>query len=489
MSTGPRQVVDVNGTRYALGRQLGRGGQGAVYEVEGGRLAAKLVFDRSPSRRERLRNQLAQVRRLPIEDLDIVRPLERLRDPHVGYVMERLTGMVPLGELARAPRDVSLVPWYFSGGGLRRRLRLLGRVAELLAQLHGRGLVYADPSPHNAFVSGAREDHEVRLIDADNLHHQSAPGAPGIYTPGYGAPELVTGRGAVNTLTDTHAFAVIAFRVLAQVHPLLGDAVAFGDPEREEEALAGRLPWVDAPEDDSNRTSSGIPRALVLSERLKELFQQTFGPGLLQPMVRPGVASWAERLHAAADATLDCGGCGGTFYERAEACPWCDEVKGPHVLAHFFLSDPAVLSCKACGTRYPVEDATCPGCREPRPPDVGRASLVRQPDARRRRMARAVVTERLPLLVTERLISGRIGKGSHVPRVEARLEGDRLVLRSLDGAAYSLSSSSGARSDEVGERSTRIRLEPRQESWRLHLGELSRPHRIVGFELRTGGAA
>jgi hypothetical protein len=40
MTSAPRQVTDINGVRYSLLRQLGRGGQGAVYEVDGGRLAA-----------------------------------------------------------------------------------------------------------------------------------------------------------------------------------------------------------------------------------------------------------------------------------------------------------------------------------------------------------------------------------------------------------------------------------------------------------------
>ena len=64
--TATRQVSDLNGARYVLTRQLGRGGQGAVFEVKGGRLAAKIIFDTQPSRRERLRNQLTAVRRLQL---------------------------------------------------------------------------------------------------------------------------------------------------------------------------------------------------------------------------------------------------------------------------------------------------------------------------------------------------------------------------------------------------------------------------------------
>ncbi|HZI04386.1 MAG TPA: serine/threonine-protein kinase, partial [Archangium sp.] len=271
MSDQERQVVDVNGMRYRLGRRLGQGGQGAVFEVEGGRLAAKLVFDRSASRRERLRNQLIHVKRLALGDLEIARPLEMLRMPHVGYLMELLTGMVPLKQLTHLPRkDLSLSQWYISGGGLRRRLRLLGRAADLLSQLHGKGLVYADPSPHNIFVSANPDGHELRLIDADNLHYQSAPLATGIYTPGYGAPEVVRGQRGVDTLTDAHAFAVIVFQTLAQVHPLLGDAISDGEPEQEEAALQGGLPWIDHPEDGRNRSSRGFPRDIVLSPRLKE---------------------------------------------------------------------------------------------------------------------------------------------------------------------------------------------------------------------------
>ena len=84
MTTASRQVADVNGARYVLTRQLGRGGQGAVFEVKGGRLAAKLIFDTLPSRRERLRNQLTAVKRLQLADLEIARPLEMLREPALG---------------------------------------------------------------------------------------------------------------------------------------------------------------------------------------------------------------------------------------------------------------------------------------------------------------------------------------------------------------------------------------------------------------------
>ena len=66
-------------------------------------------------------------------------------------------------------------------------------MAELLAAIHGRGLVYVDPSPHNVFVSEPADADEVRLIDVDNLRPATTPGRT-VYTPGYGAPEIVQAR-------------------------------------------------------------------------------------------------------------------------------------------------------------------------------------------------------------------------------------------------------------------------------------------------------
>ena len=300
----PDTVTSIHGNRYRIGRQLGRGGQGVVFAVEGERMAVKLLRDRSPRARERLRDQLAMVGRLPLEGLAVARPIEQLRPPHVGYVMELFTGMAPLGSLLRPPKGTKgIAEWYFEGGGLRRRLRLLARVAEVVAELHGRGLVYVDLSPHNVFVSERPNACEVRLIDTDNLRTATAAGRP-LYTPGYGAPEVVRGTGVQNTLGDAHAFAVLAFETLALVHPLLGDAVRDGEPELEEQALAGRLPWIDAACDDRNRSSDGIPREIVLSRILREDVSRAFGPGLSDPDERPGLAQWGEHLHRAADRDL-----------------------------------------------------------------------------------------------------------------------------------------------------------------------------------------
>ena len=69
---------------------------------------------------------------------------------------------------------------------------------------------------------------EAWLIDADNVASQSRDGQQGVFTPDYGAPEILRGESGINTLTDSWSFAVMAYRVLTLIHPLKGDVVLEG---------------------------------------------------------------------------------------------------------------------------------------------------------------------------------------------------------------------------------------------------------------------
>ena len=77
----------------------------------------------------RMRNQLIHVRRLTVSDLPLAKPLEMLRPPHTGYVMELLTGMAPIEWILLEPLERKVVRvvsanWWAtahpssSGGGL-----------------------------------------------------------------------------------------------------------------------------------------------------------------------------------------------------------------------------------------------------------------------------------------------------------------------------------------------------------------------------------
>lgn len=459
-----KSVVDANGVRYELVELLGRGGQGAVYAVKGGRLAVKLVARRSPRERERMRNQLTLVRRLPIGELSLAKPLELLRPPHTGYVMELLTGMVPIRTLLTPPKgEAASVEWYLRTGGLRRRLLVLARAAHTLSQLHGRAIAYSDPSPANIFISEDPTFAEVWLIDTDNLRYESSPGGlAGVYTPGYGAPELVQGKSGVTTLTDAHSLAVIAFQVLTLIHPFVGDFVDAGEPELEEQAFAGLLPWVDDANDDRNRSSFGIPRQWVLSKRLSEAFERTFGAGRVAPSERPGAAEWAERLFAAADATLPCPACRSAYYCNQLRCPWCDADRPAFATVVFHLWDPRQGAAGGVVTK-PQRGAS-------RPVIVGHG----------------VVASKSAFIVTRRLAFDVQGPGADEPVVEASLSHDEVSVRSLDGKEYKLFSPTGDRQTVVTARPQRIRLVPEQASWRLHFGEMGHLHRVLSFELRPG---
>ena len=463
--TRPQQVTSIHGRRYRLGRELGRGGQGAVYAVEGERLAVKLLHGRSPQLRERLRDQLAMVARLPLDGLAVARPMDQLRPPHVGYVMELFTGMVPLRSLLRPPKDVAgVTQWYLDGGGLGRRLRLLAHVAEAVSALHGRGLVYADLSPHNVFVSESTDDTEVRLIDIDNLHPATTAGRL-IHTPRYGAPEVVRGIGLPSTLADAHAFAVLAFETLALVHPLLGNGVRDGEPQLEDRALRGELPWIDAP-DDGNRSSDGIPRDLVVSELLQQDFQRAFVSGLSSPSERPGMTTWTEHLHRAADRTIICSSCSGSYFVPCTAYPWCGTSRPDCMVARVTLWDPE------------RRQRTMDRCVRKKP------GIVATVHGKERVLDHIVVSEGPTIQLTERVTHDGSGKRPTMAIVFAER---RVTVTPLGDESLRLVST-GDQPERQLKQPTPLPVDAGHVSWRVHFREDDQLHRAIRLDLHKGAA-
>lgn len=327
-----RTVLDQHGQSYELTGRIGEGGQGIVCKTNYPNVLVKVARATTEEKKASWTNKIRALMRQPLEGLPIAHPLALITHPQPGYVMELMDGLVPMNELMQEATDALMsdagLSGYVKTGGLLRRLRILARLARVLADLHGRGLAYGDLSPANVFVSQSLEYAEAWLIDADNVASQSRDGQQGVFTPDYGAPEILRGESGINTLTDSWSFAVLAYRVLTLIHPLKGDVVLEGEPEREEAALRGELPWVDHPVDRSNALSIGLPREFTLNAPLRALFEQCFNAGLNNPGERPSLNEWADAFEAATGHCDQCESCGSTFfYTSKHICPFCDHAQ------------------------------------------------------------------------------------------------------------------------------------------------------------------
>ena len=272
--------------------------------------------------------------------------------------MELMDGLEPMKLMLESSltglRDGNGVSVYLHSGGMSRRIRILARLARSLASLHGRALAYGDLSPANIFVSMAHQYSEVWLIDCDNLSVLSHEGGQKVYTPDYGAPEILRNESGINSLTDSWSFSVIAFQLLSMLHPLKGDMVNDGTPELEDAALHGELPWIDHPGDERNRTINGLPRDQILTKRLREYFEQCFNAGLNDPEARPSLAAWAEAFEAASMLLARCDsdlGCGNAFlFNARRECPFCGHIQAREralILKHYVHATLAELGDEA----------------------------------------------------------------------------------------------------------------------------------------------
>ena len=452
LSETPAEVVDDDGRVWRLDRRLGTGGQGDVYSVPSQPLAVKVLHDDNPVARAALQDRLRAVRRLPLQDIPIASPLVLLARPHTGYVMKLIDGVQPLDDLRPSPRVADVAQWYFDTGGLRRRLRVLARLADALDHLHSRAIVYGDLSLANVLISEDKASDVVWLIDPDNLRYSSAPGR-WIMTPHFGAPELHrrTAR-APTTLTDAHSLAVIVYEILTLKHPLLGGVLVDENAALEERAFRGELPWVAHPDDDRNEQLAGLPWPMVLTRRAFDLARRTFEAGLSDAKTRPSAGEWARELRWASGMCLECQACEQTFLAGARNCPWCGTDR-PRV---------ALVTVAVCSEQGQEN-------RDKRLPHL----VCRTDDA--------IVIRRFEAFGDRDLAS----QGEVVATV--RLDGDRLLYEpQVDGTLIGKGHSE-LRPIEQGRTVPITASGDGMLPWVIHFGEPGSLHRIARLQLVAGG--
>ena len=324
-----QKVMDEQGAHYELKKEIGEGGQGSVWETQYDKILVKRFRKISKEQRDKIYRRMKYVMlRTDLPDQEIATPKAFLADPDSGYVMELMDEMVSMGTLIKPTRQKDVLKWYKESGAIRRRIQLLHRLSRTLVDLHSAGFVFGDLSPSNIFVSEDSDHNEVQLIDCDNLVLISESDSK-LHTPRYAAPELVRGERVHTSMTDAYSFASVAYELLTLNHPLIGDFVANGDPELEEQAFRGELPWVEDEEDDRNAHSGGLPSDKVIFPSLKKLFIKTFS-GTRDPWLRPSMQEWHEALEYVLHGFLKCDYCGSYFpYNKDYICPFCYDENNP----------------------------------------------------------------------------------------------------------------------------------------------------------------
>lgn len=363
---------------HKISSKLGQGGQGIVHRTNDPDIAIKRVIEggKYVTDKEYIDEYIEKIKHikyLPFPlNINIATPIALLHD-NAGYVMQLLTEMLPFEYfwsdanslkkieeqdipvwLQGMPMEAAKeIIYYRDTGGLKRRLNALYNASEILARLHAQGLVYGDISPGNVFVSKKHINVKVWFVDPDNLRFYTPLVKNGAYTPKYGAPELVQGLANGSYRTDCHAYATMAFYMLSMIHPFIGEKVldndAFDDwsddeydeKNIDEQAYAGKLPWVDDRLDDSNQNQSGLPRTLILTEKLSKLFHLTFSAGREIFWKRPSVFHWTEALAEAYDKVVVCSDCQMSWLYDVDTdnCPYCNTPKPKCLMLNTFVLD------------------------------------------------------------------------------------------------------------------------------------------------------
>ncbi|MBM7562242.1 serine/threonine protein kinase [Fusibacter tunisiensis] len=322
---------------YEILKEIGMGGQGAVYKVtDGDRYLALKWYKQTTATPERY-EAVEHLIETGVPGEHFIWPeeiVEGQSPDHFGYVM-------PLIDTAKYEK----LSVYFGKPKEIPDLHLVIEICKQLTQsfyeLHLRGYCYTDLSFANVFVDFSSGN--ILICDTDNISIDKVDKLENTWgTVGFMAPEWMRGEKPPSTYTDLYALAVVIFRLLHFQHPLQG-RLEFELPIVDEAALRslyGDNPvFIFDPENTTNRPVEGRKDIGVFFWSLypnwfKDLFVDSFTKGLCAPEMRVRESVWQKKLTRLQARLFNCVQCDGQlFYEPgvmtpASICPYCGQEIG-----------------------------------------------------------------------------------------------------------------------------------------------------------------
>ncbi len=245
---------------YRVGRLIGRGGMGAVYEAVhqylGRRAALKVLhaqFTQAPELTARFVNEARAANVVQHPSVVSVFEIGQLADGTRYILMEYLDGprlSQRIRELAQAEGEPPADQANAAAGPVSSRVlvsvRLVRQLASALRALHEKGVIHRDLKPDNILIvkdPEASGGERAKLLDFGIAKFLSEPGQlgespfPGVPayvktalgallgTPMYMGPEQWRGKGNVDCRTDIYSLGCIFFELLTGRPPYSASAI------------------------------------------------------------------------------------------------------------------------------------------------------------------------------------------------------------------------------------------------------------------------
>jgi rRNA-processing protein FCF1 len=249
-------LVDGRGNRVVLRRQLGVGGEGAVYETDRDGVVCKIYKEHrlAVSTRDKLDLMIHK----PVRHPGICWPQELVFLPRghhfVGYTMAAASGKKLQSLLNRPLLQETFPHW--------NRLHLTTMLLSLLASLHAlheRNVLLGDINPLNFLV---QDEQTIFLVDTDSYQVEDFP-CP-VATPRFLAPEL-QGQTLDNSLrTFAHEYFAVATLVFTVLMPNQAPYAHRGGGSSAENVKLQHFPYSRSKRtaDDKKKHGEGAPNLL-----------------------------------------------------------------------------------------------------------------------------------------------------------------------------------------------------------------------------------
>jgi DNA-binding helix-hairpin-helix protein with protein kinase domain len=330
--SGPRPhpgaaVYDATGATLLLEREIGQGGEGSVWSIEGnGRVAAKFYHDGIGTERAQ---KLEVMCRLKSESLLKVAawPTSTLRFNRSGQAQGLLMPLISGYQAAHLLYNPKSRRSAFPEAQFPFIVHSATNIARAFVAVHDAGQVIGDVNHGNLLVS---ERATVALIDCDSFeitdHHMVYPCLVGV--PPYTPPELQgkTFRGIRRTQQhDAFGLAVLLFHMLfLGRHPFAG-IYRNGTSDMTIEQAISEYRFAYSPDSGSTHMQAP-PSAPLLTDIppvVSELFIRAFSRSGANGY-RPPARDWIEPLEKFAKGLKQCTvNRSHHFANHLSSCPWC----------------------------------------------------------------------------------------------------------------------------------------------------------------------